>query len=150
MSAELRELYQTLILDHNRRPRNARRPEGANREARGDNPLCGDKITVWARVEDGQIADVGFEGSGCAISQAAASMMTEDVKGRSVEEFAKRFDRYHEAVTSPPSAPLDSGALGKLAVFAGVREFPMRVKCATLAWHTLRSALGSGEPVSTE
>ena len=144
--SDLRELYQAVILDHNKNPRNFGRPEGANREARGDNPLCGDKVTIYAAVEDGVIRDVGFEGSGCAISTAAASLLTESVKGRSVEDFAKLFDRYHGLVTASGT----SEDLGKLAVFEGVREFPMRVKCATLAWHTLRSALGSGEAVTTE
>jgi nitrogen fixation NifU-like protein len=148
--SELRELYQTVILDHNRSPRNFHRPEGANREARGHNPLCGDRVTVYARVEDGVIADAGFTGSGCAISTAAASLMTEAVKGRTVEDVAKLFDAYHEMVTAPPDAPCDSSGLGKLAVFEGVREYPMRVKCATLAWHALRAALAGGDCVSTE
>jgi nitrogen fixation NifU-like protein len=147
---DLRELYQTTILDHNRNPRNARRPEGATCEARGDNPLCGDQVTMYATVEDGTIRDVGFEGSGCAISTAAASMLTERVKGMSVEEFVKLFDRYHELVTAPHGGETHASELGKLAVFEGVREFAMRVKCATLAWHTLRSALAGGDSVSTE
>ena len=147
---DLRELYQTTILDHNRSPRNARRPDGPTCEARGDNPLCGDQVTLYATVENGTIRDLGFEGSGCAISTAAASMMTEKVKGMSVEEFTKLFDRYHEVVTAPHGVETDASELGKLAVFEGVREFPMRVKCATLAWHTLRSALGGGDAVTTE
>jgi nitrogen fixation NifU-like protein len=147
---DLRELYQTTILDHNRNPRNAERPEGATCEARGDNPLCGDQVTMYATIENGAIRDVGFEGSGCAISTAAASMLTERVKGMSVEEFSKLFDRYHELLTTPHGVETDASELGKLAVFEGVREFPMRVKCATLAWHTLRSALAGGDSVSTE
>jgi len=148
--SELRELYQSVILDHNRRPLNARRPAGANRQARGDNPLCGDKITVYVTLEDGLVRDVGFEGAGCAISTAAASLMTEAVKGRTVDEVNKIFDAYHEMVTAPPDAPADGASLGKLAVFGGVREYPMRVKCATLAWHTLRAALAGGGIVTTE
>ncbi|HET6305126.1 MAG TPA: SUF system NifU family Fe-S cluster assembly protein [Myxococcota bacterium] len=145
--SELRELYQTMILDHYKRPRNRGRPEAADRRAAGDNPLCGDKVTVFARVKDGVVTDVGFEGSGCAISTASASLMTESVKGRRVEEVAKLFDRFHEVVTGASEPGSD---LGKLTVFVGVREFPMRVKCATLAWHTLRAALEGGGAVSTE
>ena len=148
--SDLRELYQTTILDHNRNPRNARRPGDATCEARGDNPLCGDQVTLYATVEDGTIRDVGFVGSGCAISTAAASMLTERVKGMSVEEFSKLFDRYHELVTAPHGVETHASELGKLAVFEGVREFPMRVKCATLAWHTLRSALAGGDTITTE
>ena len=146
--SELRELYQTMILDHYKRPRNRGRPAAADRSAVGDNPLCGDKVTVFARVADGVVAEVGFEGSGCAISTASASLMTESVKGRPVDEVAKLFDRFHELVTGTGGAGSD---LGKLAVFSGVREFPLRVKCASLAWHTLRAALeGGGGTVSTE
>ena len=146
--SELRELYQTMILDHYKRPRNLGRPAAADRSAMGDNPLCGDRVTVFARVADGVVTDVGFEGSGCAISTASASLMTESVNGRRVEEVAKLFDRFHEVVAGSGEAGPD---LGKLAVFSGVREFPLRVKCATLAWHTLRAALeGGGGTVSTE
>ncbi len=146
--SELRDLYQTMILDHYKRPRNRARPAGAERSAAGDNPLCGDKVEVFLRVKDGVVTDVGFEGSGCAISTASASLMTESVKGRRVEEVAKLFDRFHELVTGSGETGAD---LGKLAVFTGVREFPLRVKCATLAWHTLRAALeGAGATVSTE
>ena len=146
--SELRELYQTMILDHYKRPRNRGRPAAADRSAVGDNPLCGDKVAVFARVADGVVVDVGFEGSGCAISTASASLMTESVKGRPVDEVAKLFDRFHELVTGTGGAGSD---LGKLAVFSGVREFPLRVKCASLAWHTLRAALeGGGGTVSTE
>jgi nitrogen fixation NifU-like protein len=147
---DLRELYQSVILDHNRKPRNFARPEGANREAHGHNPLCGDRIDVFARVEGDVLRDVGFEGSGCAISRASASLMTEAVKGRRLSEVQRLFEGFHRVVTSDARAPVDASELGKLAVLAGVREFPMRVKCATLAWHTLHAALEGGETVSTE
>jgi nitrogen fixation NifU-like protein len=149
--SDLRDLYQTTILDHNKQPRNFRVPEGANRQAAGHNPLCGDRVTVHVRLEDGRIADVGFQGNGCAISTASASLMTQAVKGRSVEDAQKLFDAFHELVTSDPHREVDETAVGKLAVLAGVREYPVRVKCATLAWHTLRAALtGGGAAVKTE
>jgi nitrogen fixation NifU-like protein len=149
--SELRELYQSVILDHNRKPRNARVPEGASRSADGDNPLCGDKITVHVALEDGVVKDVGFVGEGCAISTASASLMTEAVKGRSTEEIQRLFEAFHQLVTSSPQEEPDADALGKLRVFGGVREFPMRVKCATLGWHTLRAALeGADASVTTE
>ena len=148
---DLRELYQTTILDHNKQPRNFRVPEGANRSAAGHNPLCGDRVTVHLRLEDGVVKDVGFQGNGCAISTASASLMTQAVKGRSVAEVRKLFDAFHELVTSDPQREFDAAAVGKLAVLAGVREYPVRVKCATLAWHTLSAALaGGGETVKTE
>ena len=147
---ELRELYQSVILDHNKRPRNFERPAGANREAHGHNPLCGDRIDVFASVEDGVVREVGFQGSGCAISKASASLMTEAVKGRSLDEVERLFEGFHRVVTSDARVPVDASKLGKLAVFGGVREFPVRVKCATLCWHTLRSALADGNAVSTE
>jgi nitrogen fixation NifU-like protein len=147
---ELRELYQSVILDHNRRPRNFERPAGANREAHGHNPLCGDRIDVFASVEDGVVREVGFQGSGCAISKASASLMTEAVKGRPIAEVERLFEGFRRVVTSDARAPVDAAPLGKLGVFAGVREFPMRVKCATLAWHTLRAALEGGEAATTE
>jgi nitrogen fixation NifU-like protein len=147
--SELRELYQSVILDHYRKPRNYGRPEGADREAEGVNPLCGDHVRVYARVDDDRVAAVGFEGSGCAISTAAASLMTQAVKGRTTAEVEGLFARFHELVTG--GGEVDPSALGKLEVLAGVREFPARVKCATLAWHALRAALqGSRERVSTE
>jgi nitrogen fixation NifU-like protein len=148
--SELRELYQATILDHYKKPRNFGRPAASDRHARGDNPLCGDRVTVHLRVDDaGVVRDVGFEGTGCAISTASASLMTECVKDRPAAEVARLFERFHRVVTG--EAPSDPDALGKLAVFAGVREFPVRVKCATLAWHTLRAALaGQAETVSTE
>jgi nitrogen fixation protein NifU and related proteins len=146
--SELRELYQTTILDHNKKPRNFRVPEGANREAVGHNPLCGDQLTVYLTLEDGVLKDVGFQGSGCAISTASASMMTQAVKGRPVEEVLALFADFHRLLTGDVPDP---ERIGKLAVFGGVREYPMRVKCATLAWHTLRSGLrGAGEVVRTE
>jgi len=149
--SELRELYQSVILDHNKRPRNFRQPEGANRSADGDNPLCGDKLTVYLAVKDGVVEDAGFIGSGCAISKASASLMTEAIKGKRVEEVEKLFAGFHQLVTAPPTAEVESAGLGKLAVFTGVREFPVRVKCATLAWHTMRSALAQGgAPATTE
>jgi len=147
---ELRDLYQSVILDHNKRPRNFRRPEHGNREAHGHNPLCGDQLEVYAEVEEGVVRDVGFEGSGCAISRASASLMTEAVKGLSLAEVEKLFEGFHQMVTADPRAPVDASALGKLGVLGGVREFPMRIKCATLAWHTLRAALAGGGEASTE
>jgi nitrogen fixation NifU-like protein len=149
MSAELRELYQTVILDHYKKPRNYGRPEGADRVAEGHNPLCGDHVKVYARLDGETLGAVGFEGSGCAISTASASIMTQAVRGRSRAEIKELFARFHDVVTGKrePAAQ----ALGKLEVLAGVREFPARVKCATLAWHALDAALeGSALPVSTE
>ena len=148
--SDLRELYQTVILDHNKNPRNAERPASADREARGDNPLCGDKITVYVKVAGGVVEAVGFKGTGCAISQASASLMTEAVKGKSLSEVEKLFDAFHGMATAPKSEPADTATLGKLAVFEGVREYPMRVKCATLSWHTLKTALEGGGTVTTE
>lgn len=149
----LRALYEEIILDHNRNPRNyPRRPEGATHSAHGFNPLCGDEFRVHCRVEDGVIKDIGFEGAGCAISTASASLMTEAIKGRTVQEAEELFRNVHEALTREgegigPSKTL----LGKLAALVSVREFPLRVKCATLAWHTLRSALrGERTMVTTE
>jgi len=149
--SDLRELYQTTILDHNKQPRNFRVPEGANRRAAGHNPLCGDRVVVHLVLEDGVVKDVGFQGAGCAISTASASLMTQAVKGKSAAEVQKLFDAFHELLTSDPQREVDVEGVGKLAVFAGVREYPVRVKCATLAWHTLRAALeGAREPVKTE
>jgi nitrogen fixation NifU-like protein len=147
--SELRELYQQVILDHNRKPRNFRRLEGANRTAEGFNPLCGDRITLALSVDDGVVKEAAFQGSGCAISRASASMLTGSVIGRREEEAEALFRRVHAMLTG--GADGDPGDLGKLAVFAGVREFPSRVKCVTLAWHTLHAALTeTAEPVSTE
>jgi nitrogen fixation NifU-like protein len=148
--SDLRELYQSVILDHNKAPRNFRRPPAANRVARGQNPLCGDELTVYLQVDDGVVRDAAFEGSGCAISTASASLMTEGVKGRRVEDVEKLFDGFHRLVTSDPTEPVGEEGLGKLAVFGGVREFPVRVKCATLAWHALRAALHGEGTASTE
>jgi nitrogen fixation NifU-like protein len=149
--SELRELYQSVILDHNKKPRNFGPLAGADSSADGYNPLCGDKIRVYVALEDDVVRDVRFEGSGCAISKASASLMTEAVKNRSLPEALELFERFHQLVTSDPTMPADSEGLGKLTVFAGVREFPMRVKCATLAWHTLKNALeGSGQTARTE
>jgi nitrogen fixation NifU-like protein len=148
---ELRELYQSVILDHNKKPRNFREPSGVNRSSEGHNPLCGDHVTVHLELEGDVVKDVGFQGRGCAISTASASLMTEAVKGKSVREAKDLFERFHSLVTSRPTDRVDAEDLGKLSVFTGVREFPMRVKCATLCWHTLCSALGGGgEHVTTE
>ncbi len=144
--SELRELYQEMILDHGRRPRNFRVQEDAN-SAIGHNPLCGDRITVYVSTAGDRIEDVSFQGSGCAISTASASIMTEALRGKTVDEAQALFRRFHELVTVKG----DPEDIGKLAVFKGVREFPMRVKCATLAWHTLRAALDHEEAqVTTE
>jgi nitrogen fixation NifU-like protein len=148
MSADLQDLYQEVILDHNRRPRNFRSIEHAQK-AEGYNPLCGDHVTVYLRVEHGRITDVSFQGSGCAISKASASLMTDSVKGKTLEEVNELFERFHRMITRAPGDPVDD--LGKLSVFAGVREFPIRVKCASLPWHTLRSAATAPDAVvSTE
>ncbi len=147
--SDLRDLYQELILDHNKRPRNFKKLEDANRSADGYNPLCGDKVKVYLKVEDGRVNDVSFEGSGCAISKASASVMTESLKGKTVAEVEALFKRFRDLVTGKEST--ESGDLGKLVVFSGVCEFPMRVKCATLAWHALFAALqGKDQAVSTE
>jgi len=149
--SDLRELYQQVILDHTKKPRNFGKLEQASAFAEGFNPLCGDSVAVYLTVEDGVVKDVRFEGKGCAISTASASLMTEAIKGRSVADVRALFERFHDVVTGLPEAEPDLEALGKLAVLAGVREFPMRVKCASLAWHTMVSALAGGEqPVTTE
>lgn len=149
MSDDLRDLYQEVILDHNRRPRNFGTLPDANRTAEGNNPLCGDRITVHLRVEGDRLQGLTFEGSGCAISTASASLMTDALQGKTVEEAHALFHGFHELVTRGRDGDLED--LGKLAVFEGVREFPIRVKCATLAWHTLEAALRQqDQPVSTE
>jgi nitrogen fixation NifU-like protein len=149
--SDLRELYQELIIDHSKRPRNFRAPEGANRKAEGYNPLCGDKVTVYVAMDGDRVADIGFEGKGCAISTASASVMTETVKGKTLAEAEALFAVFHDLVTGKPPAGGKAPELGKLAVFAGVSEFPVRVKCATLPWHTLNAALkNAAETVSTE
>ncbi len=148
---DLRELYQEVILDHHKRPRNFHKLEQANRHADGYNPLCGDKVTVYIRIEDGTVRDAGFIGAGCAISTASASMMTESLKGKTEAQVEDLFRRFHDLVTGNTPPGTDLSGLGKLAVFAGVREYPVRVKCASLAWHTMRAALQqSKETVATE
>ena len=148
--SELSELYQAVILDHNKKPRNFQKLPAANRSAEGFNPLCGDHLTVYLQLEGETVNDVSFEGSGCAISKAAASMMTQAVKGKSREEAETLFSEFHRMVTGE----LDEGAtpnqLGRLTIFAGVRDFPVRVKCASLPWHTMRAALNNEPLVSTE
>ena len=147
--SELRELYQEVILDHNRRPHNFRVPEHANRKAEGYNPLCGDQITVYLQVDGDRIEDVAFQGSACAIAKASASLMTDTLKGKTLAEANVLFERFHELVTSAPDAPVQAETFGKLAVFGGVREFPARVKCASLAWHTVRAAMEARDDVVT-
>jgi len=150
--SDLRELYQEIILDHTKRPRNLRKIEVPSHTAIGHNPLCGDRATVYLTVTDGIVTDAAFEGSGCSISTASASMMTEAVKGRSLAEVEALFTRFHDLVTTPPDGSDRTGdpALGKLAVFSGVAEFPMRVKCASLPWHTLHAALSGEGKAQTE
>ncbi len=151
--SDLRDLYQEVILDHGKHPRNFGKLENADNSAQGHNPLCGDRLTVFVKTEGGRITDVTFEGNGCAISMASASMMGEVLKGMRIEEATEVFRTFHELVTGEGDELPDSEKLGKLVVFSGVREFPVRVKCATLAWHTLRAALEdkrSAEPVTTE
>ena len=138
--ASLSELYQNVILEHNRSPRNYRVMADANREAQGHNPLCGDQVTVRLRVDDGRIQDAAFQGSGCAISRASASLMTAAIKGRTPEEAAALFQQFHRLVTGHPEAAAPE-TLGKLAVFSGVSAYPIRVKCASLPWHTMKAAL---------
>lgn len=149
MNSDLRELYQEIILDHNRRPRNRGRVASANREAEGHNPLCGDQVKVTLITEAGLVTEIAFEGQGCAISTASASLMTEAVKGKTVEEAEKIFREFQEMVTET-GEPTDHSDLGELEVFAGVREHPVRIKCATLPWHTLHAALEGEQKVSTE
>ena len=149
--SDLRDLYQEVILDHYKRPRNFRRIEDGARHVEGHNPLCGDRLTVYAQVENGVVKDLSFEGSGCAISTASASLMTESLIGKTASEAEELFHKFHDLVTGDPQEFPDTEGLGKLEVFAGVREFPARVKCASLAWHTVRAALqGEAEKVSTE
>lgn len=148
--ADLRDLYQEVILEHSKAPRNYRQLGSANHHAEGFNPLCGDHFTVYLEMEGDAIRDVSFQGSGCAISKASASMMTQAIKGKSKAQAAKLFDTFHKLVTTG-EANGKQNDLGKLAVFSGVSEFPVRVKCATLAWHTLQAAMeGKQDPVSTE
>ncbi len=144
--SDLNDLYQEVILDHNRRPRNFHRMADASHHAEGFNPLCGDRLTLYLKIEGDRISDLSFEGSGCAISKASASLMTDALKGHTVAEATAMFDRFHRMVTTPADEPVED--LGKLSAFAGVREFPVRVKCASLAWHTLKAAM-SREPRAT-
>ena len=147
--SDLADLYQEVILDHNRRPRNFRQIAEATRTQEGYNPLCGDRLKLYVKLEDSVIRDVAFEGSGCAISKASASLMTEAIKGKTVDEARQLFERFHDMVMSAPDTP--AADLGKLSVLAGVREYPTRVKCASLAWHTLKAAVsGDDKTVSTE
>jgi nitrogen fixation NifU-like protein len=146
--SDLSDLYQEVILDHNRRPRNFHVLADASHSAEGYNPLCGDRLTLYLRVAGDTIEDVSFEGAGCAISKASASLMTDAVKGRTTAEAQALFDRFHRMVTTPPDQPIED--MGKLSSLAGVREFPIRVKCASLAWHTLKAAFNSERRTSTE
>ena len=148
--SELSELYQQVILDHNKKPRNFRKLETANHRAEGYNPLCGDHLTVYLDVEGDAVKEIAFEGSGCAISKAAASMMTQAVKGKSKEQAEALFSEFHSMVTGELDEENEENKLGNLKIFAGVREFPVRVKCATLPWHTLHAALNNKDSVSTE
>jgi nitrogen fixation NifU-like protein len=145
---ELRDLYQEVILDHNKSPHNYREMADASRIALGHNPLCGDKMKLYVRIDDDKIADVAFQGSGCAISKASASIMTDAIMGKSLAEAETLYGKFHDLLTGPPDVKADGAGLGKLAVFSGVREFPARVKCATLAWHTLQTALKNQQEVA--
>jgi nitrogen fixation NifU-like protein len=147
--SDLSSLYQEVILDHSKRPRNFHPIAHADRQANGYNPLCGDKVTIYLRLVDDRIADIGFQGSGCAISTASASILTETLKGKTRAEAETLFNAFHDLVTGRAGKSGEAPALGKLAVFSGVAEFPVRVKCASLAWHTLRSALEGSETVAS-
>jgi nitrogen fixation NifU-like protein len=149
--SDLTDLYQEVILDHNRRPRNFGALADATHRALGHNPLCGDRLTLHLKIEGDRLAGVAFDGSGCAISKASASLMTDAIKGRTIDEALRLFDAVHAMLTTPIDQPVDESPVGKLAVLAGVREFPVRVKCASLAWHTLKQALAGGAaPARTE
>jgi nitrogen fixation NifU-like protein len=151
VNAELRDLYQEIILDHNRTPRNYRSIPGADRRVEAFNPLCGDHYTIYLKFRDGVIEDVSFEGAGCAISKASASIMSTMVKGRTKEQADALFDVFHRLVTGGKVSPAEMESIGKLAAFANVSEFPARVKCASLAWHTMHAAVDGGpETISTE
>jgi len=148
---ELDALYQEVILDHCKRPRNFHFMEGADRHAEGYNPLCGDRVKIYLKLENGRISDISFQGTGCAISTASASILTETLKGKTMVEAEALFETFHDLVTGKKGGPGSAPAPGKLAVFSGVAEFPVRVKCATLAWHTLKNALaGDSKPATTE
>lgn len=149
--SDLRDLYQDMILDHGRNPRNFRETPDANHVRDGHNPLCGDRVKLFVKLRDGVVEDISFQGSGCAISTASASLMTSAVKGKPIEEVRELFDDFHELITGDPEQEPDTSKLGKLAVFSGVCEFPTRVKCATLSWHTLKSAIDNDDkPATTE
>lgn len=150
MDSELRELYQQVILDHNKSPRNFKKLENANHFAEGYNPLCGDKIDIYLYMEGDLIKDISFQGSGCAISKASASLMSSMIKGKTKQEAEEVFEKFHNLVTGKSDESTNAESLGKLAVFTGVKEFPSRVKCASLAWHTMKSAIKNEEKVSTE
>ena len=146
--SDLSDLYQEVILDHNRRPRNWGAIPGADREARGHNPLCGDRLTVFLKLDGERIADVHFEGAGCAISKASASLMTEAVKGKTPDDALGIFARFQAMITAPLDEPANDPTLGKLLVLEGVRAFPVRIKCASLSWHTLKAALAATDSVA--
>ena len=151
MTAELQDLYQELILDHYKRPRNHRRLEIADHEAKGHNPLCGDRVTVYLKLDGDRVSNIAFEGNGCAISTASASLMTEALKGKTITQARELFEKFHALVTGRLEDHESGPDLGKLEVFAGVSQYPVRVKCATLAWHTLQAALKDERtPVTTE
>lgn len=148
--SDLRELYQEVILDHSKRPRNFRAMADCTHEADGHNRLCGDKLHIYLKIEDGKIADASFKGMGCAISTASASMMTDALRGKTLEEANQLFKLFHEVVTTPPTEePAGVDDLGKLGAFSGVREFPVRVKCATLPWHTMQVAVEKKDQAAT-
>lgn len=148
--SELSELYQQVILDHNKKPRNFRKIETANRVAEGYNPLCGDQLNVYMQLEDEVVKDISFEGSGCAISKAAASMMTQSIKGKTKQEAETLFEEFHSMVTGQLDEEATPNNLGRLTIFSGVRDFPARVKCASLSWHTMHAALNGKDAISTE
>ena len=148
--SELSELYQQVILDHNKKPRNFHKLEGANRSAEGFNPLCGDQLTVYMLMDEGVVKELSFVGTGCAISKAAASMMTQAVKGKTREDAEKLFDEFHRMVTGELDEEAEPNHLGRLKIFAGVRDYPARVKCASLPWHTMHAALEGEETATTE
>ncbi|MBA3768479.1 MAG: SUF system NifU family Fe-S cluster assembly protein [Acidobacteria bacterium] len=148
--SELSELYQQVILDHNKKPRNFHKLDGANRTAEGYNPLCGDQLNVYMLLEDEVVKDISFEGQGCAISKAAASMMTQSLKGKTKQDAEALFDEFHRMVTGQLDAEATPNNLGRLTIFSGVRDYPARVKCASLSWHTMHAALHGQEVTSTE
>lgn len=146
--SDLREIYQDVILDHYRKPRNFSQLDGASHHAKGHNPLCGDRVDIYLRIDDGIVQEVTFQGAGCAISTASASLMTEAVKGKEIEEVQSLFGTFHRMVTEPPDED-EAPDLGKLEALSGVRDLPVRIKCATLSWHTLQAALAQKNDVSS-